>query len=144
MEVWHILITLGIVAFIIEIFTAGFIAGSAGIGFFLAAAGSYFGLNVKWQILLFSVGVLLTFFLIRPFILKVGFKEKIKTNAEALPGKTGRVTVDIDHTKNTGRVAIDGDDWKAVSKNQEIIKTGTLVRVVDIDSITLIVEPLNQ
>ena len=143
MELWHILLTLGIVAFIFEIFTAGFIAGSVGIGFFFAAAGSYFGLNAKWQILLFSVGVLLTFFLIRPFIMKVGFKEKIRTNADALPGKTGRVTEEIDPAKNTGRVSIDGDDWKAIPKDHQIIKAGTVVRVVDIDSITLIVEPLN-
>jgi len=144
METWHILAAIGVVAFIIEIFTAGFIAGSVGIGFFFAAAGSYFGLAVEWQILLFAVGVTLTYFLIRPLINKYGYeKEQVKTNRDALIGRTGKVTEEINSEKNTGRVAIDGDDWKAVTRQNDPIPAGTTVKVVDIDSIILFVEPLN-
>ncbi|NPA36846.1 MAG: NfeD family protein [Chlorobi bacterium] len=144
MEIWHFLVVLGIIAFIIEIFTAGFIAGSAGIGFLFAALGSWLNMGAFWILLMFSLGVLTTFFFIRPLMLKYGHKEKIKTNRDALFEKTGIVTEEIDKNKNTGRVKIDGDDWKAVSKNNEIIKQGTAVRVVSIDSIILIVEPVNQ
>jgi membrane protein implicated in regulation of membrane protease activity len=142
METWQILLAAGIVAFILEIFTAGFIAGSLGIGFFFAAAGSYFGLSTPLQILLFAVGVTLTYFLIRPFINKFGYKEHVKTNRDALIGKTGKVTQEINPEANTGRVAIDGDNWKAITKNQEIIPKGATVKVVAIDSIILFVEPL--
>lgn len=144
MEVWHILITIGILAFIAEIFTAGFISASIGIGLLFAAAGNYFGLEIKWQILLFALGVALSYFLIRPLITKYGYRaDKTKTNKDALIDKVGKVTQEIDNEKNTGRVSIDGDDWKAVSKSNEIIEVGQKVKVIDIDSIVLIVQPLN-
>jgi membrane protein implicated in regulation of membrane protease activity len=142
MEIWHILVILGIIAFIAEIFTSGFIAGSIGIGFLFAAFGSFLGFGTFWLIIFFSFGILLTFFLIRPLMLKYGHKEKIKTNRDALFEKTGIITEDIDPSKNTGRVKIDGDDWKAESNNNEIIKKGTAVKVVAIESIILIVEPV--
>lgn len=143
MEVWHILITIAIIAFIIEIFTAGFISGSIGIGLLFAATGNYLNLETKWQILLFALGVALTYFLIRPIIIKFGYRNNmIKTNQDALIDKFGIVTQDIDSSKNIGRVSIDGDDWKASTKNSEIIKAGTTVKVISIDSVILFVEPL--
>ena len=143
MEVWHILITIGIVAFIVEIFTAGFISGSIGIGLLFAATGNYVGLETKWQILLFAFGVALTYFLVRPIITKYGYlKTKVRTNQDALIDKTGKVIQEINPFENTGRVTIDGDDWKASTKKSEIIKVGTTVKVVSIDSIILFVEPL--
>ncbi len=144
MEEWHILVTIGIIAFIVEIFTAGFISGSIGIGLLFSAVGNYFGLETKWQILLFSFGVALTFFLIRPIITKYGYrKNRIKTNQDALIGKSGATTQEINNNQNTGRVSIDGDDWKAKTENNEIIKIGTTIKVVAIDSIILIVKSLN-
>ncbi|NLI72419.1 MAG: NfeD family protein [Bacteroidales bacterium] len=144
MEAWHILIAIGIIAFIAEIFTVGFIAGAIGIGFIFAAIGNFIGLEIKWQILLFALGITLTYFLIRPFMAKYGYrKDKVKTNRDALIDKNGTVTEEINPLKNTGRVKIDGDDWKAKSLNNEIIEIGTIVTVVDIDSIILIVKPSN-
>lgn len=144
MEEWHILVTVAIIAFMVEIFTAGFISGSVGIGLLFAAAGNYFGLEIKWQIILFAFGVALTYFLIRPIINKYGYrKNEVKTNQDALIEKSGIVTQEIDPAKNTGRVTIDGDDWKATSKSNDIIQVGITVKVVAIDSIILFVEPLN-
>ena len=40
-----------------------------------------------------------------------------------------------------GRVAIDGDDWKAVSANGGRIEKGDNVKVVGRDSIIITVEP---
>lgn len=144
METWHILIAIGIIAFIAEIFTAGFISGAIGIGLIFAAIGNYIGLDIKWQILLFAFGVALTYFLIRPFMAKYGYrKDKVKTNRDALINKNGTVTEEINPFKNTGRIKIDGDDWKAKSLNNEIIQIGTIVTVVEIESIVLIVKPSN-
>jgi len=144
METWHILITLGIVAFILEIFTAGFISGSIGIGFLFAALGNYLGLEIHWQIFSFTVGIGLSYFLIRPVILRIGYNKNYQeTNRDALIGKKGRVTQEINENKGTGRVSIDGDDWKAVSGEGINIETGVKVEVIEIDSIVLIVKPIN-
>ncbi len=142
MEAWHILITIGIIAFIFEIFISGFITGSIGIGLLFSAIGNYYGLDIKWQILLFAIGVSLTYFLIRPIITKFGYNDSIKTNKAALLDKIGIATQEINHIQNTGRVKIDGDDWKAKSVNENIIQVGTRIEVVSIDSIVLIVKPL--
>jgi len=144
METWHILMAIGIISFIAEIFTAGFISGAVGIGFIFAAIGNYTGLEIKWQILLFAFGVALTYFLIRPIITKYGYRKvNVKTNQEALINKNGTVTEEINHLKNSGRIKIDGDDWKAKSFNNERIQIGTIVTVVEIESVVLIVKPLN-
>lgn len=144
METWHILITIAIIAFIAEIFTAGFISGSIGIGLLFAAVGNYLELEVKWQITLFASGVAITFFLVRPIINKYGYrKSKVKTNQEALINKKGTITEEINPLNNTGRVSIDGDDWKAKTTRNKIIKVGETVKVVGIESIILVVKPLN-
>ena len=131
MEAWHILIILAIVAFIAEIFTAGFISASIGIGLLLAAMGNYIGLEIKWQIMMFSAGIALSFFLVRPITLKFAYKNKDHhTNRDALVGKKGKVTQEINPTHGTGRVSIDGDDWKAISEDGVKIDIGTFVKLV--------------
>lgn len=144
METWHIFITIGIIAFITEIFTPGFVFGSIGVGAIFFSVGSYFELELKWQISSFTFGVALTFFLIRPLMAKYGYgKDKIKTNQDALIDKIGIVTEEINQLCNTGRISIDGDDWKVKTSSNETVETGKKVKVVAIDSIILIVEPLN-
>lgn len=94
--------------------------------------------------IIFAFGVTLTYFLVRPIITKYGYrKNKVKTNQDALIHKNGTVTEEINLLKNSGRIKIDGDDWKAKSLNNEIIQIGKIVTVVEIDSIVLIVKPLN-
>jgi membrane protein implicated in regulation of membrane protease activity len=55
-------------------------------------------------------------------------------------GKEGRVSEDI-IAGGYGRVAIDGDDWKARSIDGSAIAQGARVRVVKMDSIIATVEP---
>jgi membrane protein implicated in regulation of membrane protease activity len=144
METWHILLTLGVIAFIAEIFTAGFISGAIGIGFIVAAIGNLIGLGTEWQLLFFAFGVAVTYFLIRPIMTKYGYrKSNVKTNQDALINRNGTVTEEINNLKNSGRIKIDGDDWKARSLNNELIQVGTIVTVVEIESIVLIVKPLS-
>ncbi len=143
-EIWHILIALGVIAFIIEIFTIGFISGSVGIGLIFAGIFNYWGFETKWQILVFSFGVGLIYFLVKPIVMKYGYgaKSRIKMNQDALIDREGTVTQEINFFNDTGRVLIDGDDWRAKSKKNENISKGTVVRVVAIDSIVLFVKPL--
>lgn len=132
---------IGIAGFIIEIFSPGFFAGSLAIGAFCAAIVSLFTDAVEYQLLAMAVGSLLAFFLIRPLWKKYLFNsEDIKSNADALIGKKGVVSQTIDEINNTGRVAIDGDDWRAVSENYVVIEKGEHVEVTDRDSIILTVK----
>lgn len=141
---WHIWFIAGIVLMIAEVFLPSFIAACVGIGCFVAGilALLSFGLNV--QLIGFSFGTLLAFFTVRPFMLKYALRrsEKVKTNVEALIGKSARVIVEINAENFTGRVLIDGDEWRAESETGEVVAEGKKVEIVKVDSTIVYVKPI--
>lgn len=145
MEVYQIWLIAAIVLVILEIATSGFgvICFAIGAGFAALAAG--LGLeSVTWQIVIFAVVSLLTFIFLRPVVMR--FLEKkskdVKTNAEAIVGRKGIVSERINATQHTGRVAIDGDDWKAASEDGSVIEKGQSVEIVKLDSIIVTVKKI--
>lgn len=141
MEVYQIWLVVAIVLVILEIATAGFgvICFAIGAGFAALAAG--LGACVTWQIVIFAIVSLLMFIFLRPVVIRfIERKSKdVKTNADALVGRKGIVSERIDATQHTGRVAIDGDDWKAVSEDGSVIEKGASVEIVKLDSIIVTV-----
>lgn len=134
---------IGIVGFIVEIFTPGFFAASIGIGAFFAAVTAMFTDVVEYQMIAMAAGSLLAFLTIRPIWTRYLARTKdVKTNADALIGKVGVVSEDINSDSNTGRVAIDGDDWKATSEDGLAIVSGSHVEVVKRNSIILTVKSI--
>ena len=146
MEVYQIWLLVAIILVILEIATAGFgvICFAIGAGFAAFIAG--LGGNLTWQIIVFAAVSLLTFIFLRPVVIR--FLEKrskdVKTNADALVGRKGIVSERIDAAQHTGRVAIDGDDWKAVSEDGSVIEKGQTVEIVKLDSIILTVKSINN
>lgn len=145
-EVWHIWIIIAVLLFIVEIFTPSFLTACLAIGCIAAAISSYFDYGIKIQLLSFSIGTLIGFFGVRPFMLKYAHRnsDKVKTNIDALMGKIGRVSVTIGNSKNQGRVKVEGDDWRAETEDNEIINEGERVEVLKIDSTILIVKPITK
>lgn len=141
-QLWHLWVIIALLCLIIEIFTTGFAVACFSIGAVAAAVAAACGCPVVWQVVIFAVFSFLAFVFVRPFVMKTFFKPQDgrQTNADALIGRQGRVSVDIDASKGTGRVAIDGDDWKAVSEDGSKIKKGEFVTVVKVDSIILTVK----
>lgn len=142
MEVYQIWLIVAIALVIFEICSATFgaICFAIGAGFSALAAG--LGLGLTWQVVIFAVVSLLTFVFLRPFMLKfMDRKSKdVKTNAEAIIGRKGIVSERIDAAQHTGRVAVDGDDWKAVSEDGSVIEKGVTVEIVKMDSIIVTVK----
>ena len=143
MEMYLYWLIAAIVLVIVEICTVAFGSICFAIGAGLSALAAGLGANFTWQIVIFAVVYILTFVFLRPVFLRFLDKKSkdVKTNAEALVGRKGIVSERIDHEKHTGRVAIDGDDWKAVSENGEVIEKGTEVEIVKLDSIIVTVRP---
>jgi len=85
----------------------------------------------------FSVFVLLGIILMvttRKTLLKVLKVKKESTNLDRIIGKKGIVTIDIN--KDTlGEVKVDGKLWSAYSN--ENLEKGTLVKILEIDSVKL-------
>lgn len=142
MEIYVVWLIVALVLLIVELFTASF--GVVCFSFGAAAAGiaAYCGVATVWQLLIFSVVSFVAFVFIRPIIVKFLLKKKdeVLTNADAIIGRVAIVTEEIDMAKNTGRVKLDGDDWKAESS--EIIAVGEKVEIVSRDSIILSVKPI--
>lgn len=135
-----------IILVIVEILTEGFGSICFAIGAGVSALASYIGANFTWQIIIFLAVSLLTFIFFRPFMLRFLDKRSkhVKTNVDALIGRKGIVSERIDMEKHTGRVSIDGDDWKAVSADGSVIERGVTVEIVKLDSIILTVKQLNK
>ena len=141
---WENWIYLGIILFILEIFTPGFVVACIGIGAFVASIFAYFDASNSVQLFAFSIATLISFFAIRPYALKILYKSKeLKTNADSLIGRVGKVKETINNDLEHGRVLIDGDNWRAISADGTIIKKGELVEVTELKS-TIIIVKLNQ
>lgn len=143
-NLWLLWIIISIVCLILELSSGDFFILCFAIG---AAASSIFagcGLSLTWQIIIFAVVSALSLFLLRPALLRKLHqpnRERL-SNAEAMVGQTGRVSEDIE-ANGYGRVAIDGDDWKARSADGSPISKDTRVQVLKVDSIILTVKPID-
>ncbi|MCG6187519.1 LytTR family transcriptional regulator DNA-binding domain-containing protein [Maribellus maritimus] len=144
-DVWHLWVLAAIVFFILEIFIPSFLMASIGIGCIFAFFGAVFNAPVALQIILFIIGTVAGFVGVKPLMMKYAYRKKvIKTNAGGLVGRIGKVIEEIDELKNTGCVAIDGDQWKSIPVSGEVISVGEKVRVISIDSIVITVELLEK
>ena len=101
------------------------------------------GMGAGWvvQVVVACVISLILLLLLRPQLIKwmhMG-EDKRVSNADALIGRVGVVSEEIDQN-GYGRVAIDGDDWKAQSQNGAAIAKGQRVEIVNRESIIVTVK----
>ncbi|MFA8435746.1 MAG: NfeD family protein [Marinifilaceae bacterium] len=145
-EIWHIWFIGSIVFFILEIFLPSFVAVCLGAGALIAGIAAFVGMEIETQLLVFSIVTVVSVFLIRPLMLKFARKrsDTISTNAEGMIGRKGIVCEAIGPKPHSGRVSIDGDNWKAISETGELIQMNTEVMVTQIDSIIITVKPISN
>lgn len=144
MELWHWWLIATVVLAIVEIFTPTFFALCLAFGTLLAAIVAGIGLSFSWQLLFFAIGAINAFIFVRPVMMKLMKKNGVKTGVDALVGRTGRISEPVDPELNTGRVAVDGDDWKAVAIDGEPIPFGHPVEIVRVDSTILYVKKIES
>ncbi len=142
MELWHFWIIIGILLFIFEIFTPGFVLASFGLSCIFTALAAMLGYGFKTQLIVFCIVTLAIFFSIRPVLKKYfyRFDDQLKTNVHALIGKSGMVIEKIQPSHNGGRVKIGGEDWKAQSLAGEEIEVGENVIIRKIEGVTVFVD----
>ena len=143
-NLWLIWVIISIVCLILELSSGDFFILCFAIGAAVAAIIAGCGLSLTWQIILFAIISILSLLLVRPALIKKLHKPNRErlSNAEAMVGQEGRVSEAIE-AGGYGRVAIDGDDWKALSADGSAIAKDTRVRVTKMDSIILTVEPID-
>lgn len=140
-NMWQVWAVVAVVCLILELSSGDFFIICFSIGSVFAIVGAAAGLSVYWQLLIFAVFSTLAIFTVRPVALRYLHKNEPNrpSNADALLGRTGRVTEAIKAGGN-GYVQIDGDLWRAVSSTD--IPAGASVRVVGRESTIITVELL--
>ncbi len=142
------LIVVGIILFLLEIkiVSHGLLSVAGALSLFLGSImliRTPSGLEImelSWTVIIFSVALTTVFFV---FLIGLGIKaqqRKPATGEEGLVGKTGIVTETLNPE---GMVKVHGELWRAVSTSGKINK-GSLIKVVNIENLTLYVEPIHQ
>lgn len=144
-NLWQMWALVAIVCLILELTNGDFFIMCFSIGAVCTAIASALGLGFYGGLVVFAVCSVLCIFFVRPFALKYLHRndDPRVSNADALIGRIGRVSEALEEG-GYGRVAIDGDDWKAVSSNGSAIPLNAKVRVIGRESIIITVETVDR
>ena len=138
--IWMALV---IIFLVVELVTVGlttiWLAGGALVAFILAAVGADFWIQL---VAFFAVSFVLIFFT-RPIAVKYFNPRRTRTNSEELIGEIIKVTRRIDNRSAEGTALAKGLEWSARAVSDDmIIEKDTLVKVIRIEGVKLIVEPV--
>ena len=142
-QLWFVLAALLLVA---EMCAPGFWLASVAIGCVAAGVAGLFPTGILGQTLVFAVTTVATLFGLRPVLVRRFLHARgmeVRTNVEALVGKTGIVTRSFDPVTRIGRVAVEGEDWRGTlleAQTGAVLDPGTRVVVIQVDGSTLVVE----
>lgn len=129
-----------VVMAIIEIITLGLTTIWFAGGALVAFIASLFGVSLPIQIVLFVIVSLVLLAFTRPFAVKFVNKNRTRTNAESLIGKSAIVLEDINNLKAEGAVSVNGQEWTARAADDTVITKDTVVEIVEIKGVKLMVK----
>ena len=95
--------------------------------------------NVFIQVVVFTLVTAVCIFFTRPFLKKIMPQKATPTNSELNVGKSAVTIEEIDNARGTGRIKLDGVDWRAVSADGSVVPKDTVVTVTEVQSAKLIV-----
>jgi membrane protein implicated in regulation of membrane protease activity len=125
-----------LIAAIIEVSVPHFGFGFVSIGAVAGAGMAFFGYGVTAQMAVFVFVLSVSLLALRSTLLgKLMGGRGVPSRTDAIIGRHGLVTHEIDPTAGGGRVNVGGEDWAA--RSHEIIATGTKIRVTGADGIVL-------
>lgn len=140
-NLWLMWILVGIFFLILELTSGDFFFMSFVLGAVAATLVALCGTGLVPQLLAWIVISIAFLLFVRPFALRYLHRndKNISTNIDALIGREGRVEEAI-APGECGYVAVDGDVWKAVSRETDVIEVGEKVKIVDRKSLIVTVE----
>ena len=139
-EIWWIWMGLAALFIIGEIFTQGFFLLWFGIGAAAAGVVALLNLGFGWQLGTFVVVSGVLFVASRRLAEKISKKQPPGIGADRFVGLEGIVLEEIDNVKNTGRVRVQKDEWRADSETGELIPEGAQIVVTRLDGTHMVVK----
>lgn len=143
MSDWQIWIIAAALLLVAEMFTTGFWLACVAIGALVAAGVALLPVGLVPQVIAFAGATVASLLGLRPalahrFLHPLG---SVRTNVDALLGKSGIVTVAFDPVTGLGRVSVEGEDWRsALVEGERALPPGSRVVVVQVDGSTVVVE----
>ena len=139
-KIWWIWMAIAAIFAIAEIFTMGFFLLWFGVGAAVAGVLALLGLGMGWQLGAFVVISFVLFAISRSFAERFTKTQPPGIGADRFIHKKGVVIEEIDNIKNSGRVRIGKDEWRADNDTDEVIPVGKTVEVVSIEGTHLVVK----
>ena len=144
MSDWQIWVVLAALLLVAEMFAPGFWLASLAVGCLAAGLAALLPLGLLGEILVFAATTVGSLFGLRPVLVRRFLHARgmeVRTNVEALVGKSGVVVQRFDPVTRLGRVKVEGEDWRsALIEGGTPLEPGTRIMVVQVDGSTLVVE----
>jgi len=139
-QIWWIWMIIAALFVVGEIFTAGFFLLWFGVGAAVAGILAILGASFGWQLGAFIVVSGVLFVVSRRFAERFSKKQPAGIGADRFVGLKGIVLEEIDNDKNTGRIRLKKEEWRADSEAGEVIPVGKRVKVIRLDGTHLVVK----
>ena len=139
---WYVWLILAGIFAIGEVLTTSFLIFWLSLGSLIAMVVSFFIPDIIVQTTIFLISSVILILATKPLVKKFANIETVKTNAEAIIGKKGLVTKDINSINSTGQVKIEGELWSAIGINDMDIPKDTEVEVNEIKGVKVVVTPI--
>jgi membrane protein implicated in regulation of membrane protease activity len=133
-------LAVAVITLLLEAATMSLVSVWCSAGALVTVFAAYFGVSFPIQLLLFIVLSIAGASLVRPLAKQYIDPYKVATNADRLFGMEARVTEDIDNSRPSGAVYVDGKTWTARSADGRTISAGEVVEVQWMEGVKLIVQ----
>ena len=139
MIMWQLLVILGLVFLVLEMFTPMLFFLNFAIASFITAIASFIITDINILMLIFVVLSLLLLWFLRPLLVKSKNQKNSNTGMESkYIGQTAKVIEEV--TSDSGVISIYDERWNARSINNEIIPIGSIVEIVKHESLIMSVK----
>ena len=141
---WYIWLIIAGICFVIEMITVCFFVFWFGIVALITMLVSLICPGNLWlQLIVFVATSTLLIFFTKPFVEKFTKKDKnVVTNAFSIIGKKALVTQDINPKFGVGQIKVENEVWSAKTADDSFIEKGTQVKVLEIDGVKAVVQPI--
>lgn len=139
MIMWQLLVILGLVFLVLEMFTPMLFFLNFAIASFITAIASFIITDINILMLIFVVLSLLLLWFLRPLLAKSKNQKNSNTGMKSkYIGQTAKVIEEV--TSDSGVISIYDERWNARSINNEIIPIGSIVEIVKHESLIMSVK----
>ncbi len=144
-HIWFwVWVSLAVILFVAEIFTAGFFLLPFGLGATAAAILEYLGVGIGWQWVAFLGVSAVSLIGLRRFAERVTHKPPQDFGVARLVGRTGLVVEALVPHSAAGTVRIDREEWRADEADDQPLPVGTRVIVERIEGAHLVVRTADK